>query len=672
MIKGIHLIVSEVIMRSVKIRLYLVCVFLLSIPVLEASADEKPNILILHSYHPSFDWSKSIHEGMIQELDRWGQMINLSIEYMDTKRIATDEHIEGLITLYTAKYRQCPPDIVLSSDNNAFSFLYRHREEIFGYAVPVVFCAVNYFHPADWDGMDNILGVDESPDLEETIRIIDMIHPGKPSVAFINDRTPTGLSFRRGYEEWLENREDADRFFMVDNEYPDDLMEQIQALNGNWVLYYSTSNQDPAGNIYRPEAFLERLVRETDWPVYGNYLFMLDHGIIGGPIIDGHLQGVNAVRLAEGVLEGVIDPAQFQLVDSPSVPRFEYRQMKAANIRPNRLPEGSVIVNQPGAFWEEYPGETLLALVALVILLVGLLLVSRLLHQRSRLVSAFSDLNARLEERVELRSEELRRAETELLRSERLATLGSLVAGIAHEVNTPLGMTMTGASFLEDLMAKMRRDREQGRMSEEDLDRFLGDGWELCRSIVANTRRAADQIRNFKEVAVDQTGEDPRRFQMDTMLEEFLFSMKNELKRSRIQVEADCSPAIELYHFPGDLWRILANLLMNSLRHAFAPDEEGRIRIAAGEDGDFVDIRFSDNGRGIPLELKEQIFKPFFTTARQDGGSGLGLHLVRSIVEDRHHGTIEVSDNPGGGTIFHIRMARVSPALKDRGVNPEV
>jgi signal transduction histidine kinase len=186
---------------------------------------------------------------------------------------------------------------------------------------------------------------------------------------------------------------------------------------------------------------------------------------------------------------------------------------------------------------------------------------------------------------------------------------------------------------------------------------------ELTDMIEKNIRKAAAQISAFRQVAVDQTGETPRRFAMSALIEEFHLSMKNELKKACVGMEIDCGETIVLTHFPGDIWRILANLLMNSLKHAYPHGGGGTVTIRVRLVDDSMEILYSDDGIGVPAGLSSQIFDPFYTTARDSGAIGLGLHLVWSIIVDRHGGSIGIDTAPGSGLSYRIVLPVDSPAL---------
>lgn len=255
---------------------------------------------------------------------------------------------------------------------------------------------------------------------------------------------------------------------------------------------------------------------------------------------------------------------------------------------------------------------------------------------------------------------DIARARESLERSERLAALGGLVAGIAHEVNTPVGVATTSASYLIREVQELRALVSAKKLTASRMQEFLGNAEEAAQLTLSNCDRAAQIITSFKQVAVDQTGGERRRFLLAEYIDEVLTSLRPRLKREPHVVEVDCPADLELLTDPGALSHGLTNLMVNALVHAFEPGRKGCIRIVARllDDGD-VKLVFSDNGKGIPPELHDQVFDPFFTTRRGAGGSGLGLHILHKAVTGALRGRLRLLSDQGKGTAFVMTFPRV-------------
>ncbi|MFO1351373.1 MAG: ATP-binding protein [Gammaproteobacteria bacterium] len=245
----------------------------------------------------------------------------------------------------------------------------------------------------------------------------------------------------------------------------------------------------------------------------------------------------------------------------------------------------------------------------------------------------------------------------ELVQSEKMASLGGLVAGVAHEINTPVGIMVSAASFLRDQSEAVRGQLGAGQLTPQAWEAFLNRAEDSARLLLSNANRTAALVQSFKQVAVDRVSDERRTFNLRDYIGETLTSLKPKLKRSRLSVTVDCPPDIQIDGYPGPLAQILTNFIMNSLMHGYDEHQIGAIRISArrtGDDG--LELRYADDGKGIPRAIQGKIFEPFFTTQRSRGGSGLGLHLVYNIVTRQLNGTISVESEAGQGAAFVLRL----------------
>lgn len=252
---------------------------------------------------------------------------------------------------------------------------------------------------------------------------------------------------------------------------------------------------------------------------------------------------------------------------------------------------------------------------------------------------------------------ELRSSQEQLVVSEKMAVLGGLVAGVAHEINTPVGVGVTAASHLESQVrevAQLYRDEE---LTQEAYEEFLNNAQEGSQIILRNLKAAADLVSSFKLVAVDQSSEVMRSFNLTDYIGTILLSLQPELKQARAAVEVAGPDDLDMNSYPGDFSQIFTNLIMNSITHGFGQGRNpGSIKIEVSRDGNEVTIRYSDTGKGIPSDAIRKVFDPFFTTDRQAGRSGLGMHIVYNIVTQKLKGTISCEDTDSNGALFIIRV----------------
>jgi len=272
-----------------------------------------------------------------------------------------------------------------------------------------------------------------------------------------------------------------------------------------------------------------------------------------------------------------------------------------------------------------------------------------------RAKDALEEQNAALENALT----SLRDAQGELVRQEKLASLGRLVAGVAHEINTPLGICVTATSHLVEELKLTREDMASGALDEDGLNQFFDIIDQSLRIMTTNTQRAAALVRSFKQVAVDQSSDDIRSFNLRKYLDEVLLSLQPKLKGKPVTIDIDCAENIELASFPGAVSQIVTNMVVNSLVHGFEEGQPGKITITGKVDGDFVDFDYSDDGIGMDNALLAQLFDPFFTTKRGSGGSGLGAHILFNLVTGALGGTVKVVSAPGMGLHYKLRFPKI-------------
>ncbi len=250
-----------------------------------------------------------------------------------------------------------------------------------------------------------------------------------------------------------------------------------------------------------------------------------------------------------------------------------------------------------------------------------------------------------------------------LIEAEKLAALGRLVAGVAHEINNPVGTSLTVASSLERKTAMFAAEVARGTLKRSSLNEFLEVSRKASSQLVTNLNRAAELIQSFKQVATDRNHPNQRVFDLGDLTEQVFMSLRPSLRKRNLILNVECQSDLTMNSYPGPYGQVLTNLFLNAVAHAFPDGKGGTVDIkvlASGKDN--VEIVFSDDGCGMSLGVRRKAFDPFFTTRRDRGGTGLGLHIVHSIVTNCLGGRVNLDSEPGEGTTIQLVLPRVAPA----------
>ncbi|QUY44898.1 ATP-binding protein [Acaryochloris marina] len=273
-----------------------------------------------------------------------------------------------------------------------------------------------------------------------------------------------------------------------------------------------------------------------------------------------------------------------------------------------------------------------------------------------------NQLKAEIEQRITTEKtltetiDQLKNTQSQLIESEKMAALGNLVAGVAHEISTPIGTSITAASTLADETQTFLKAVEQGQVKRSVFSRYIHVAKSSSKLVLSNLHRAGDLVRSFKLVAVDQSHQEQREFNVKSYLQEVVNSLRPQLKNSKHQLLLTGDDSLVITSYPGLLAQIVTNLVTNSLTHAYQPSEPGLMQVDIQKEFQGLQLIYSDDGCGIPPEKQRKIFEPFYTTARDRGGTGLGLHIVYNLVTQSFSGKIKVDSQAGKGTKFLISL----------------
>lgn len=262
-------------------------------------------------------------------------------------------------------------------------------------------------------------------------------------------------------------------------------------------------------------------------------------------------------------------------------------------------------------------------------------------------------LNKNLEQLVDERTRHLVEIQKKLVESEKLAMIGSLVAGVAHEINTPVGNAITALSFLTEQSRSVQDHLKMGVLGKQELLSFLDTVVDAATISLSNLEKAAVLVQRFKQVSVDQATNENRKINLHDYLQDIILTLKPKLIGRIVLLKVDAD--LVIYTNPGALYQIITNLAVNTLMHGFTDQTGGTIQIEVFQSGKELCLIYQDDGIGIAPEHVELIFQPFFTTKRGQGGSGLGLSIVNNLIVQKLHGSIKYKAPADHGVIFEIR-----------------
>jgi signal transduction histidine kinase len=359
--------------------------------------------------------------------------------------------------------------------------------------------------------------------------------------------------------------------------------------------------------------------------------------------------------MLEGFDENWHDPQSARTASYTSLNPGRYVfKVKGSNSRGHwsEIPAQLEIIVYP-PWWQIWWVRVLIVLtVVALIYFITVFRLSRIAKKEKWLEQQVALRIGELDERNEQLASTIERlsdSQKELVEKEKMASLGQMVAGIAHEVNTPLGMGITASTLLHQRIEDIKALFEAKKLKPAQFSKFLEDGIQNTDIIFRNLERAADLVNSFKQVAVDQSSEHDRSFNLAQIFDETLLSLSPKLQGVQHKVEVYCAKDINLYSRPGPLTQVIINLIMNSVKHAFAEDEIGLISIEVVVVEQNCTVIYRDSGCGVPEAIQSTVFDPFVTTKRGDGCTGLGMHLVYNIITQALNGNVALNSTPGKG-----------------------
>ena len=351
----------------------ILCLCLISAPLSYPRADQRKHVLVLHSYHQGLGWTNRITEGIKSALNDTDQEIELYFEYMDTKRIYDDQHIQNLRELYRHKYRNLRFDVIISSDDYVFRFLLAHHRELFS-GTPIVFCGVNNFKDSMLLGHDLITGIMESFDIKGSLEVALQLHPNAKEVFVIVDKTLSGSIVKEMVTKAIPYFKNVSKFSFLEGLDMSEVLERVKNLSNESIVFLISLLIDKSENLFTFERSCALISKKSAVPIYSHSDVHLGHGIMGGKLNCGDAQGQMAGDMASRILHGEEVNNIPVVKKSPTRYRFDYEQMQRFGVDLSTLPEGSTVINRPYSFYSKHK-RLIWSIVASIAGLVLLILI---------------------------------------------------------------------------------------------------------------------------------------------------------------------------------------------------------------------------------------------------------------------------------------------------------
>lgn len=606
--------------------LILMAVLFVCMPAMSFAQSAKPKILIIHSYSQGFPWTQFQMTGMQNTFEKAYPDLEVPVEYLDWKNYPEEENLRQFKKQLRYKYGQTTWDVIITTDNTALDLILELRQELFPGAF-VVFSGINDYRPSAFQGQTRLTGVIEAVDYLRTINQMLKIHPKTKEIAVILDSTEISKvlleEIKRLFPRWQKQVS-----FKVIHDLPmQQILTEVDGLSKRSLILVTNFTMDKTKKKFTSREAISMISKQSHVPVYGLWEMQLGYGIVGGWLLDGHLQGKIAADLALKALRGETPPI---VTESASRLFMDYNQMKRFKIPVRAATEETILINYPEPIFKKYRRHIIVAAVTMLILFI---------------MNIFLIINIRKRHIAEKERDQLlvQEQKARIFAEDAIKARETFMALAAHEFRTPLTVIL----FQLQLLLKVNRGETKKKSTKEDVD-------EAIQRALIQGRRIQKLVEDFLYVVQSNSPTSKRQLEetdMHEVVSKVTADLKSMLQNSGsvldVKLQGPCKGLWER----KKIERVVTNLLSNAIK--FGNGRPIEVTVTAEEEG--VKLIVKDHGIGILIEDKNKIFEKFGRAVSElhFGGFGLGLYVSQKIVED-HHGQITVESGPGQGTQFTV------------------
>jgi signal transduction histidine kinase len=614
------------------------------------------SVLIIDELGPGLPWYVALSGAFQTTLNaRSTTSVSVYAENLDLNRFGSPEYEKTLRNYFRDKYQGRPIDVIVASGSSALDFVLRSRAGLWT-GVPLIFATVSEAVAAKLKLPPDVTGTTMRHTLADMVSTARILVPNLKQIALVGDPLERN-SFWHEFKDELAGVTTDLRLLDLTGLPMTELRRRTVALPDDTAILYTGIYIDGAGVGYIPRDALVAIAEVANRPIVIDADTYVGQGAVGGFIVDPRAIGQAAAELTLRILNGESATNIPVAVGNFNKPVFDWRQLKRWNVSENRLPRGSEIRFREMTAWERYQPQIIAIGIALM-LQAGLIIGLVVEHWRRR--QAEEAVRQSLSEA--LRLEELRAAQDHLVQAEKLSSLGQLTEGIAHEINSPVGTSLTIASTLAERCNAFADEQSSGQLRRSQLTEFIESNRDAANQLVENLARAGGLVQSFKQVATNHAHLDRHLFDLKSATDQMLASLRSTLGTFDGTIKIDIPDGIVMNSYPGPYGQVLTNLFLNAVTHGLDEAKDGSITIKARQLNDQqVEMHFSDDGKGMSEVVQRKAFDPFFTTRRSRGQTGLGLHIAYNIVTQQLGGQITLRSEPGQGAAFIILLPVFSP-----------
>ena len=605
-------------------KILLTFIILLSF-VAYSDTNSPKSILVINSYNEGYNWTNQLTKGI---LENQPADADLRIEYMDGKNYYAAEDLEAFHQYMVYKYKNITFDSILITDDLALNYILEYRD--FYNNAPVFFAGINSADNYDFDKHDNLYGIIEKVSIEETIETVRSLKPSLRTIHVVVDSSPTGEATKTEILKVLDSHYTV---IFYDDKTIEEIEFNLKSIDDkDTIVLLAFYVVDPRGISFDTHIMSERITNASSVPVFGLYNFSFGYGIVGGKLISGYEQGKRMMEILNEYYLGYYTENHIESSES-NIHKYDYNRLRYFDLNVNKLPNNFVIVNQPESFFSEHKVVILYSLIIIMVLIIYILLLNYQVKFQTNKNVLF---NKKLNE------------------SDKLASLGEMMYRISHELNTPLGNSITTASYISKINNDLIEEFNEGKLSKSHLLERLSNIEYSSELLITSLDQANDLMNAFRIFSEHNDNDVMTSFDLTYYLKNLIKTYYPLLNNHGHHIILTADETMIIAGQTKDYYKIFNHLIRNSIEHGFTSLENKEIHIDLKHVKKEIIISYNDNGIGVPEKELNNILKPLYGS-RNKNSLGLGLSQVNEVVM-KLHGNIKCHSQPNEGLTIKITI----------------